>query len=232
VRLHQTTHQRPLDRFQQERHLLRPLPAAPYDTDELLSVVVSSHARVRFETNRYSVPPHLARKTALLRASSTQVRISYQGQEVACHDRCYDCRQLVRHPDHELQALEQRSRVRQHQLDQAFDALGAEARHFHLELCRRPVKTAVHLRRILHLVRLYGREPVVAALRQALQYQTCDAAYVETLLLQERRRRELPSPTQLLPRRKELLDDITLDEPDPAAYDRLWADPPGGEGCR
>jgi hypothetical protein len=64
----------------------------------------------------------------------------------------------------------------------------------------------------------------VAAIRQALQYQTYDAAYVETLLLQERRRRELLSPTQVLPQRKELIDDITLNEPDPAVYDRLWAD--------
>jgi transposase len=224
VRLHETTRQRPVDRYQQERHLLRPLPAAPYDTDELVSVVVSSHAHVRFEGNRYSVPPRLARQTALLRASATQVRISYQGQEVACHDRCYDRRQPIRDPDHELQALQQRRRVRRHHLEEAFDALGAEARQFHLELRHRPVKTAVHLRRILNLVRLYGRAEVVAALRQALEYQTCDAAYVETILLQERRRCELPSPTQLLPRRKELIDDIILEEPDPAAYDRFCAD--------
>jgi transposase len=224
VRVHDTTRQRPADRFQEERHLLRPLPAAPYDTDELVSVVVNSHGRVRFETNRYSVPPRLARRTALLRADATRVRISYQGEEVACHERCHDRRQLICHPDHELQALQQRRRARQDQVEEAFDALGAEARQFHLELCRRPVKTAAHLRRILGLARLYGRDEVVAALREALRYETCDAAYVETLLLQERRRRELPSPTRVLPRRKELIDDITLDEPDPAAYDRLWAD--------
>jgi hypothetical protein len=44
---------------------------------------------------------------------------------------------------------------------------------------------------------------------------------VETLLLQERRRRELPSPTPLRPKRQELIDEITFDEPDPAAYDRF-----------
>ena len=74
---------------------------------------------------------------------------------------------------------------------------------------------------LLGLVRLYGRNEVLAAIRQALEYQTYDAAYVETLLLQERRRRELPSPTPLRPKRRELIDDIDLEEPDPARYDRL-----------
>ncbi|MEZ6033572.1 MAG: hypothetical protein R3C17_10800 [Planctomycetaceae bacterium] len=53
------------------------------------------------------------------------------------------------------------------------------------------------------------------------QWLTFDAAYVETILLQERRRRELPSPTQVRPRRQELLEETDLEEPDPADYDRL-----------
>jgi len=88
------------------------------------------------------------------------------------------------------------------------------------------VKTSVHLRRLLKLVPIYGRQELVAAIARALEYQTYDAAYVETLVLQERRRRELPSPTPLCPKRQELIDEIQLDEPDPAAYDRLCQEPP------
>jgi len=44
---------------------------------------------------------------------------------------------------------------------------------------------------------------------------------VETILLQERRRRELPSPLTPCPKRRELIEDIHLEEPDPAVYDRL-----------
>jgi len=88
-----------------------------------------------------------------------------------------------------------------------------------------PVKTAVHLRRLLALVRLYGRDDVLAAIRQALAYQTCDAAYVETLVYQERRRRELPSPTPLSPKRRGLIEDIRLEEPDLGHYDRLSTNP-------
>jgi hypothetical protein len=116
--------------------------------------------------------------------------------------------------------LKKRRRVRAHQVEEMFDALGPLAQAFHVQLCQRPVKTVVHLRRVLHLVRLYGRQEVLAALAQALQYQTYDAAYVETILLQERRRSELPSPTPLRPERRELIEEIELDEPDPGDYDR------------
>jgi len=55
---------------------------------------------------------------------------------------------------------------------------------------------------------------------------TYDAAYVETLVLQERRRRELPSSTPLCLKRQELIDEIQLEDPDPAAYDRLCQELP------
>ena len=117
-----------------------------------------------------------------------------------------------------------RGRKRAHEIENRFDALGEVAKHFHLELRRRPLKTIVHLRRLLHLVRLYGRQEVIGAITRAHEYQTYDAAYVETILLQERRRRELPDPTEPRPQRKELIEDIDLEEPDPGAYDRFCDD--------
>lgn len=224
VRLHQTTKQRPIDRFEQERGLLRPLPAVPFDTDEVLSVCVDAHARVKFDGNRYSTAPDVARKTAVLRAGPTHVRVLYQGQEVACHARCYDRGQFIRQPEHHLEALKRRNRQRGNHVENSFDALGEAAQRFHLALRQRPVKTLVHLRRLLNLVRLYGRPDVVAAIARANEYQTFDAAYVETILLQDRRRRELPSPTQVRPQREELLEETDLDEPDPGAYDRFCDD--------
>src|SRR5271170_525582 len=62
VRRHASTHERPLDRFQQERALLRSLPSIPFDTDEVVPAVVSPHARVEFDGNRYSAPPQFTRK--------------------------------------------------------------------------------------------------------------------------------------------------------------------------
>jgi transposase len=224
VRLHATTKQRPLDRFQQERPHLRPLPALAFDTDEVLPVVVTSHARVRYDGNRYSVPPALVGKPVVLRGNASEVRIIDSGREVTRHLRCYERGQLILRDEDRLAALKLRRRRQASECEEEFDALGPLARDFHLKLLSMPVKTTVHLRRLLALVRLYGRQEVLAAVGRALEFKIHDAAYVEALLLQERRRRELPSPTPLQPKRRELIEDIHLEEPDPARYDRLCGD--------
>jgi transposase len=224
VRLHETTRERPVDRFQQERSLLRSLPATPYDTDEVVPAVVNPLARIEFDGNRYSVPPQLARQPVTIRASRDAVRVLHEGQLVAQHARCYERRQLIVLPDHRLAALALRKRSRGTAMEHAFDALGPEARRFHLHLKSQPVKTGVHLRRLLGLARLYGTAELLAAIVRALELATYDAAYVENLLLAERRRRELPTPTLPTPRRSELIDEFELEPTDPAIYDRFCND--------
>src|SRR5271156_1675783 len=49
VRIHETTRERPIDRFQRERSMLHALPAIPYDTDEIVPAVVTPHARIEFD---------------------------------------------------------------------------------------------------------------------------------------------------------------------------------------
>jgi transposase len=224
VRIHATTRERPVDRFGRERSLLRPLPAIPFDTDEVVPAVVSPHARIEFDGNRYSMPPRFARQTVLIHATRDHVCVLHQGQVVAQHVRCYQRRLLIVLPDHQLAALALRQRSRGSALENDFDALGPEARQFHLHLKRQPVKTSVHLRRLLNLARVYGTAEVLAAVAQAVQLATYDAAYVENLLLVERRRRQLPTPTLPTPKRRELIDEIELEPVDPAIYDRYCKD--------
>ena len=140
---------------------------------------------------------------------------------VAQHVRCYQRRQLIVLPEHRTAALSMGRRSRRSALEQAFDALGPEARKFHLGLKRQPVKTGVHLRRLLGLARVYGSAEVLSAITKALEFAAYDAAYVENLLLAERRRRQLPTPTLPTPKRRELIDDIELEPADPGVYDRF-----------
>jgi hypothetical protein len=153
------------------------------------------------------------------------VQIFCQEQEVAQHRRSYGRNVTITQPEHELQARLQGQRQRASQIGSALDGLGPAACQFHLCLQRQPIKTSRHVRRVLCLARVYGRDDVIQAIEKALEYETYDAAYVETLLLQERRRRELPSPMPVCPQRRELIEDIDLEEPDPAWYERLCDEP-------
>jgi transposase len=221
VRLHETTRERPVDRFGREGPLLRALPAVPFDTDEVASAIVTPHARIEFDGNRYSAPPQFVRRPVVVRANRDELRVFHEGQMVAQHARCYERGQLIISPDHRLAALAVRKRLQRSAVEQEFDALGSEARQFHLQLNAQPVKTGVHLRRLLGLALVYGRTELLAALARALELKTFDAAYVENLLVAERRRRQLPTPTLPTPRRRELIDEIDLEPADPAFYDRF-----------
>jgi hypothetical protein len=164
------------------------------------------------------------RQLVTIRANRDEVRVLHEGQLIAQHVRCYERRQLIVLPDHRLAALALRKRSRGTAMENEFDALGPEARQFHLHLKNQPVKTGVHLRRLMGLARLYGTAELLAAISRTMELATYDAAYVENLLLAERRRRELPSPTLPTPRRRELIDEIDLEPTDPAIYDRFCDD--------
>ena len=176
VRVHETTRERPGDRFQRERSLLRALPVIPFDTDEVVPAVVNTQARIEFDGNRYSTPPRFVRQPVTIRASRDKLRVLHEGQVVAQHVRCYQRGQLIVLPEDRLAALALRRRSRVSALEHQFDALGPEARQFHLHLNGQPVKTSVHLRRLLGLVRLYGTTEVLAAISRALELATYDAA--------------------------------------------------------
>jgi transposase len=222
VRIHGTTGERPIDRFENERLHLRPLPELSFDTDDIVPVIASSHARVRFDTNRYSVPPEFARKPLVLRADEHWVRVLHAAREVARHRRSYQRKEIVVDPQHRQAALAARKRSTSRAVEAQFDELGPEAKAFRIALLKSPVQPVVHLRKLLQMVHVYGRAEVLGAICRALELQTCDAAYVRNLIDQERRRRHLPSPTPLCPKRTELIEEVVIDDPDPSIYDQIF----------
>lgn len=220
VRKHDTTGERPVDRFERERGLLRALPKMAYDADDVFFTSITPHARVRYDTNRYSVPPEYVRKDVIVRANEDELWVVHRGAEIARHTRCYDRNCILILPEHQKAAFALQRRTKARDIETQFDALSSDAKTFRIGLLRSPFKPIVHMRRILGLVRLYGRTEVLAALAKAIQYQTFDAAYVVNLIDQERRKRQLPSPLPLTPKRTDLIEGVTLDEPDPAHYDQ------------
>jgi len=87
VRVHGTTAEPPIDRFERdERRTLAPLAAkAPFLQVRELSRRVHTDACIELDTNRYSVPWKLIGETVTVVVAERQVRVQYAGQEVACH---------------------------------------------------------------------------------------------------------------------------------------------------
>ncbi len=87
VRVHGTTAEPPIDRFERdERRTLAPLAAkAPFLQVRELSRRVHTDACIELDTNRYSVPWKLIGETVTVVVAERQVRVLYAGQDVACH---------------------------------------------------------------------------------------------------------------------------------------------------
>jgi len=68
----------------EEQHLLRPLSdCLPFETDDIESAGVTKLFRVRFDRNRYSVPPRLVGQTVVVRANDEVVAIYLGPKQVA-----------------------------------------------------------------------------------------------------------------------------------------------------
>ena len=212
VRIHGETHQKPVDRYADERNRLKPLPAKEYDVGRVYPVRASSRFRVSFETNRYSVPSEFAGRELMLKAYPDRLCIYHQVALVARHARCYDRHQDFEHPDHPKELLQQRKRARDQKVLARFLSLCPQAPAYFHELEQRRFNARVHAYKIVALCDIHGDELIVQALQDAIVFGAFGSDYIANLLEQRS-----VSPTQHgvlhLTRRQDLLD-LELAVPD------------------
>ncbi len=101
-RIHGTTKERPLARFEKiEEAALRPLPATPYDLAIWKEVKLHRDCHVNFDNAYYSAPFRLVGQQLRVQGGSQLVRIYTQDYElVATHERAGQPGVRSTHPDH------------------------------------------------------------------------------------------------------------------------------------
>ena len=100
ARLHSVLRERPIDRFERERVVLRPLPAEPHAGVEVRFGRVTRQGLVRVETSDYSVPAVLAGQHVEVHLGADRVRLLSGGRLVADHARSLGRYRLVEDPAH------------------------------------------------------------------------------------------------------------------------------------
>lgn len=221
VRVHASTHKRPVDLLAEERALLVPLPATPYDARSIALVKATLRCRVHFDGNTYSVPPSCAGKALTLKASGTEVTVHSGADLVARHARAQGKHQDVVDPEHVHALTRRKQRAARGVLVQRFVALAPCAEDYLKGLVHAEVALYRHLRRILALADLYGTALVAAALGHALSHRAFGADYIDRIVHEQRRRHQEPEPLSpaAFVKSPELFD-ITLPDIDLALYDR------------
>jgi transposase len=214
VRIHQTTGQRPVDRF--EKTHLQPLPALLPDCRETQSLLVHKDFAVRFDGNSYTVPPWAIGQTATAKADQATLTLYLKDKRIAVHPRCWRRKQRIETLSHREQVKKLRRRHWQDQQVAAFMSLGAEAVDYleGLSNTGQPVKK--HVKRLLLLKDRYGTEAIIKALTQAMNGKAWGADYVENILHQQMTPNNEQPPVQL---KNEALNRIRLNQPNLAGYD-------------
>lgn len=113
LRIHGTTHERPLDRFTAEREHLMPLGSRPgYRLEASYSRAVAGDYLVSLDTNRYSVPFPLIGQTVEVERRDGEVRIFHRGRLVVTHLELTGRYQLCILPEHGPGAVARNRRLR------------------------------------------------------------------------------------------------------------------------
>lgn len=102
VRVHGTTHQKPIERFCEEQKVLLAWGTRPlYVLPQRLERRVASDCLVDFETNRYSVPAqYVGQRIALKLKDAETIEVVHQGEVIAIHRRAKERYRWVVEPAH------------------------------------------------------------------------------------------------------------------------------------
>ena len=204
LHVHDTTGERPIDRFAREVEHLHPLPIQPYDTAEVGYRVVSDAGFVVWENTPYAVPYAHVLDLVIVRATETEVFVYGSDlRPIARHERTHQ-REPVgealyhppRRPRHDAEALIAR-----------LSELGESATAFAIGVTRAQRTRGQHLADVLALRERYDASDLVAALDRAVRYRAFDARTVTRILEASAAPRILPDTLEEAARRR-LRDDI------------------------
>jgi len=215
-RLHQTTGQKPVQRFVKDA--LRPLPNPLPDFRETETLLVYKDFGIRFDTNVYTVPPRLVGKSVTLKADSRTISVYYKEKQVATHVRTWKKKQRIDLPSHSEQVKKLKKRVFMDKQIMIFMSLGQEAVDYleKLAYASQPLKKTIL--RLLVLNDDYGTASLIYALKKALKHKLYGFAYVQNILYQEMTPSIRHQPVAL---KNEALNQIRLPRPNLAEYDAI-----------
>lgn len=213
-----------IDAISEERPLLLPLPAHPFDSPIVRTLSSRKVIFLRFDLNDYSIPPPAVGRPLTLVASQNEVRILDGPATIARHRRSYDRGEEVKDPAHIDALLEEKRKALGSAPGGRLQHHAPESRDFLEAAFRRGESPARLTTRLLVLLDDYGPAALQAALREALERQTPSLASVSYILARNQRQQRRPAaPVVDLSRRPDLAD-LSVEPQALEDYDELAGD--------
>jgi hypothetical protein len=195
-RVHGTTGEKPLERFERESSELRRLPHQPFRVVVTDTRTSTRDCMISYGGNLYSVPSEHACRWGLRVEVSTDELLIYRGEgQIARHALCRGKGHRIIDPKH-LEGLspERTFTPTQKKLEE-LRSLGLAAKTFVDGLVRTQTRyLSWHLKKIEDLWLKVGSETLQEGMRRAIPYEAFDAKAVENLTRKLRCNMEQPEP--------------------------------------
>lgn len=190
------------DVFAEERARLLPPPATPFPTDERVEVQVPKTPYVRFDLNDYSVPHLLVRRTLVVVADLTTVRVLDGNAVVATHRRSFSAREQLEDPAHLAALVAEKRGARRERGQDLLTRSCPASTAFLGRMSERGLNLGTAVAMLLRLLDAYPTHEVDGALQEVLR---SDAAHPHAVRHVLEKNREAAGRTPALP--LELPDD-------------------------
>jgi transposase len=183
VRLHGTTKEKPLARFEVEKAHLKPLPAVRYELVVWKKARHHPDCHLVFGDAYYSAPHRLIGQKLLVRATPTRVEIYHELERVATHARATRpgerVSNILHYPPTKLAGL-LATPVR---LKEQAEAVGPKAAELiNRMLSDKPVDRLRAAQGVMNLLKRYGPARLEAACRRALVFNLASYRTVKSIL--------------------------------------------------
>ncbi len=170
-RVHGTTQERPIDRWEVEKEAIRPGPQRPYDTRKVEPRIVHKDCYLNWEGNCYSVPWQYARKTVLTKGSESVLHVYYDDKCIAEHRISRQKGKYIRNPSH-LKGMPIVRDSRREKYREELSAFGEAGQRYFEEVLRSAVSNPYyHLKVVVKLKDEYSVREIAGAIEVALRFK-------------------------------------------------------------
>jgi transposase len=178
--------------FQEERQRLTALPGDPFPSHERTEVSIGKYPYARFDLNDYSVPHTYTRRTLVVMASLTRVRILDGNTVIAEHQRSYDRGQRIEDRAHVEELVQQKAQAGHHHRTETLAHSVPSSMDLLEAVAERGLPLGRATSELLELLNTFGACALEVAVKEALAAATPHIPAVRHIL--ERTRRESGQP--------------------------------------
>jgi len=207
--------------FNEEKPLLMTLAGNPYPTEERKEVVVGKTPYVQFDLNCYSVPYTAVRKTLVVLASSTRVRILDKQEEIASHNRSFDRNQQIEDPAHVQELVRRKARATEHRNTNSLISSIPSAEDLLNLAASRRLSMRTITKQLLNYLTLYGAEELDIAFKEAIAKNTPHPNSIKRILERNRLNQGRPLPLSNPIKDNSRAQNITVEVNSLKSYDIL-----------